>query len=324
MLVVKGHSSVPDVARGAVLAIGNFDGVHRGHQALIAMAREIAAKTPGAQAGVMVFDPHPRSFFQPDIAHFQLTPLDDKLDLLARYGVDLAVILPFNAAFAALTADAFIRDVLAGALAVRHVIVGYDFHFGHKRGGSPATLVAASEALGFGATVMSPVGCTGEPVSSTAVRNALTAGDVEAAARLLGHWWRVSGVVTGGAKRGTGMGYPTVNIALPPGTTLGHGIYAARVLVGDHVYAGAAYLGTRPTFDNGAPVLETFLLDFDGDLYGRRIGIEFIAHLRADRQFADMAALVAQMDRDVAAARHRQTALSPHDPYAWPPRLRTA
>ena len=318
MLVVRGHSDVPAAARGAVLAIGNFDGVHRGHQALIATARDLATKTPDTPAGVMIFDPHPRAVFQPNVAHFQLTPLDEKLDLLARYGVEVAIVLPFDAAFSSLTAEAFIRDVLLRALAIRHVIVGYDFHFGAKRGGSPATLVEASRLHNFGATVVSPVG-DGEPISSTAIRKALVAGEVAEAARLLGHWWRVSGIVKGGAKRGTGMGYPTANITLPAGTTIGHGIYAARVHVGDAVHAGAAYLGTRPTFDNGAPVLETFLLDFDGDLYGHRIAVEFIAHVRPDQRFDDVPALVAQMDRDVDVVRARLAVIAENDPYAWPP-----
>jgi riboflavin kinase / FMN adenylyltransferase len=308
MLVVKGYADVPEAARHAVLAVGNFDGVHRGHQALIARAKACAAVAPVGAAGVIIFDPHPRALFQPNISHFQLTPHAEKLRLLERYGADVTVVLAFDHELAALSAQAFVEDVLVRALAVRHVIVGYDFHFGKARGGSPETLVAAGQTFGFGCTVIEPIAAAGVAISSTAVRGALAAGQVDAAAQLLGRWWSVSGVVTGGAKRGTGMGYPTANITLPPGITLGHGIYAVRVHVGDHVHDGAAYLGTRPTFDNGAPVLETFLLDFDGDLYGQSITIAFVSHLRGGAKFDGMPALIAQMDRDVAEARMRLAA----------------
>ncbi len=305
MLVVQGYTQVPEAARRAVLAIGNFDGVHRGHQALLAQAEATAAIAPAGPSGVIIFDPHPRALFQPDVVHFQLTPHADKLALLERHGADVTVVLAFDRALAALTADAFIDDVLVRALAVRHVIVGYDFHFGKARGGSPETLSAAGRARGFGVTVVPPITDGGAAISSTAVRQALANSQVEAAAHLLGRWWRVSGVVTGGAKRGTGMGYPTANITLPAGVALGHGIFAVRVYVGDDVHDGAAYLGTRPTFDNGAPVLETFLLDFDGNLYGKTITIAFIAHIRGDQKFDGMPALVAQMDRDVTHVRKR-------------------
>jgi riboflavin kinase / FMN adenylyltransferase len=320
MHVLHGYHHVPLHARGAVLAIGNFDGVHAGHQALIQTARAEAARHSDARAGVMIFEPHPRRFFQPDTPHFQLTPLALKLDLLARYGVDMAVILPFDAAFSSLTADAYIEQVLVAGLGIRHVMVGYDFHFGKGRSGGPAILAAAGRALGFDVTIIDPVKTGTTVASSSAIRAALTSGDVAGAAAMLGHWWRVCGTVTGGAKRGTGMGYPTANMALPSGTTLGHGIYAARVYVGDDVHAGAAYLGTRPTFDDGTAVLETFLLDFDGDLYGQTIAVEFIARLRGDAKFADMPDLVAQMDRDVASARVHLAPLAVSDPHVWPRR----
>ncbi len=311
MLLVKGYTDVPEAARRAVLAIGNFDGVHKGHQALLAQARAAAAAAPAGPAGVVIFDPHPRALFQPGVSHFQLTPHDEKLQLLESYGIDVTVVLPFDRALAALSAEAFISDVLVRALAVRHVIVGYDFHFGKGRGGSPDTLIAAGKANGFGVTVIAPIVDADVTVSSTAVRQALAAGQVDAAAQLLGRHWCVSGIVTGGAKRGTGMGYPTANITLPSGVTIGHGIYAVRVHVGHEVHDGAAYLGTRPTFDNGAPVLETFLLDFDGDLYGRRITIAFVSHLRGDEKFDGMPALIEQMNRDVAETRRRLSVARP-------------
>jgi riboflavin kinase / FMN adenylyltransferase len=300
MQVLQGTDDIPASARRASVAIGNFDGVHRGHQALLKVTREAAREGP---AGVILFEPHPREFFQPDRPHFRLTPLPLKLELLEGFGLDLAVVLDFDAALAALSAEDFIARVLVGRLAVAHVVVGYDFRFGKGRAGDPATLERAGAAHGFGVTVVAQVAEAGEVFSSGAIRAELGQGDVRGAAEMLGWWWRVSGRVIGGAKRGTGLGFPTANIALAPGTALAHGIYAVRVGVGGERHAGAAYLGTRPTFDNGAPVLEIFLLDFDGDLYGRDIEVEFIDFIRPDRRFDGVEALKAQMEKDCARAR---------------------
>ena len=271
-------------ARGAALAIGNFDGVHRGHQALLRAARSAAAKH-GGKAGAILFEPNPREFFQPDKPHFRLTPLPRKLELLETFALDLAVVLRFDASLARMPAEAFIDQVLVRALGVSHVVVGYDFRFGKGRAGDPDMLRRAGAAHGFGVTVVEQVAGGGEVYSSSAIRAELAQGDVRGAADMLGHWWRVSGKVVGGARRGTGLGFPTANIALAPGTALAHGIYAVRVMVDGKSHAAAAYLGTRPTFDDGAPLLEVFLLDFDGDLYGRDIAVDFIDHIRGDRRF---------------------------------------
>lgn len=302
MIVLNGTSDVPPAARGGAFAIGNFDGVHRGHQALLAAAKERAAEL-GAPAGAILFEPHPRELFQPDQPHFRLTPLARKLELLEGFGLDLAVVLAFNAALAALPPQEFIARIIVGGLAARHIVIGYDFRFGKARAGDAETMRAAGAAAGFGVTVVSPVGAAGRLFSSGAVRAALAKGDVADAAELLGHWWRVSGKVTGGFRRGSGLGFPTANIALSPGIALAHGIYAVRVHVDGKVYAGAAYLGTRPTFDDGAPMLEVFLLDFEGDLYGREIAVEFIDFVREDIKFASAEALKAQIAKDCAAAR---------------------
>jgi riboflavin kinase/FMN adenylyltransferase len=302
MLIVHGTDTIPAKARGAALAIGNFDGVHRGHQALLEVARK-AARKAGGPAGVVLFEPHPREFFQPDRPHFQLTPLPLKLRLLERFGLDLAVVLPFDAALAALSADEFIARVLVDKLAAAHVVVGYDFRFGRGRGGDPETLKRAGAKHGFGVTVVPQVAEAGEVFSSGAIRAELGQGDVKGAALMLGRWWRVVGEVRGGAKRGTGMGFPTANIGLTPGTALAHGIYAVRVHHDGQSHVGAAYFGTRPTFDDGAPLLEVFLLDFDGNLYGHRIEVEFIDLIRGDRRFDGVEALKAQMARDCEAAR---------------------
>ena len=301
MIVLNGIDNVPPAARGAVLAIGNFDGVHRGHQALLRAAREEAARL-GVPAGAILFEPHPREFFQPDKPHFRLTPIERKLALLEQFGLDLAVVLTFDAALAGLSAQDFIERIVSRALAARHVVIGHDFRFGKGRMGDPEAMRREGGARGFGVTVVAQVGEAGEAFSSNAIRAELAQGDVSGAAQMLGHWWRLSGRVIGGFKRGADLGFPTANIALPPGTALAHGIYAVRVHVGTDVYAAAAYLGTRPTFDDGVPMLEVFLFGFDGDLYGKEIGVEFIAYVRADAKFPSAEALKDQIAKDCARA----------------------
>ncbi|MEQ1672757.1 MAG: bifunctional riboflavin kinase/FAD synthetase [Hyphomicrobium sp.] len=302
MQVVHGHSHVPITARSAVVAIGNFDGVHQGHRVLlkaaVAKGREI-----GRPSGVMVFEPHPREYFQPHEPHFRLTPLKRKLALFEKIGLKVAFVEHFDQHLAGLKADEFIERVLVAGLGVSHVLIGYDFYFGNKRGGNPELMAQAGEHLGFGVTILPPVAEQGEVFSSSGVRLHLAQGDVKGAARMLGDTWRVTGKVVGGAKRGTGMGYPTANVPMPKGTALGHGIYAVRAHVDGKVHDAAAYLGTRPTFDDGMPVLEVFLFDFDGDLYGHDMEVEFVGFIRGDRKFSSADELVTQMTADVAQAR---------------------
>lgn len=319
MQIVKGYKAVPAACKGAALAIGNFDGVHRGHQALIAEARSEAALR-GKLAAAMVFEPHPRQFFRPHEPLFSLTSLSEKLRLFEMLSLDVAFVIGFDAEIAALTPELFVGDVLVEGLGVSHVVVGYDFYFGKARSGTPDMMRDFGRRFGFGVTIVPPVAEAGEVFSSSAVRARLSTGDVKGAAKELGHWWRVSGQVTGGAKRGTGMGYPTANIVLAPGTALGHGIYAVRVYLGEgagrRMEHGAAYFGQRPTFDNGAPVLEVFLFDFDENLYGRTIDVEFIEFVRPDQRFPSMDALVVQMDKDVQASRRMLAAVDAADPFA--------
>lgn len=302
MQIVHGYSHVPITARSAVVAIGNFDGVHRGHRALIAetlaKAREL-----GRPSGAMIFEPHPREFFHPTEPLFRLTPLNRKLVLFEKLGLKVAFVQTFDQHFAHLTAEEFIERVLVAGLGVSHVIVGYDFYFGNKRAGNPQMLSAAGANMGFGVTVVAPVAEAGEVFSSSAVRVYLAQGDVKGATQALGAPWRVTGKIVGGAKRGTGMGFPTANIPMPKGTALAHGIYAVRAHVDGTMHNAAAYLGTRPTFDNGMPVLEVFLIDFSGDLYGHEMEVEFIDFIREDRKFHSPEALVAQMDADVTKIR---------------------
>jgi riboflavin kinase/FMN adenylyltransferase len=302
MLVVQGYDSVPTEAQGAILAIGNFDGVHRGHQALVAQAVE-EAKRARRPSGVLLFEPHPREFFLPDEPHFRLTSLSDKLALLEKLGIDQAIVLPFDRALAGLDPETFIARVLVGALRVSGVVIGYDFFFGKDRRGTPETMQREGARLGFTVTVIAPVAEAGEAFSSSAIRAQLAQGDVGGAAHGLGRPWTVKGRVIVGAKRGTELGFPTANIALSKGTALAHGIYAVRVATPGGRFDGAAYLGTRPMFDNGRVLLEVFLLDFAGDLYGEEIEIEFIDFIRGDRKFDSVAALKAQMEADCAEAR---------------------
>ncbi len=307
MDVFHGYDHVPSGARGVALAIGNFDGVHRGHQALIARARQEATRL-AVRTGVIVFEPHPREFFQPSRPLFTLTPLPQKLQLLEKYGVDVTFVLPFARELAEMSAEVFVERVLVAGLGVRHVVIGYDFLFGRSRAGNAQQMAELGNAFGFGVSIVPPVGSSGEVYSSSAVRAELAQGDVEGAAQMLGHRWKVEGVVQGGARRGTGLGYPTANIALGKGAALAHGIYAVHVDFEGARYQGAAYLGTRPTFDDGSPVLEVFLFDFDGDMYGRRIEVEFVDYIRGDRKFDSLDALKAQMDIDCARAREVLTA----------------
>jgi riboflavin kinase / FMN adenylyltransferase len=301
MEVLHGWCDVPETLRGASLAIGNFDGMHRGHRAVLDAAK--AAARPGAPVGAMVFEPHPRKYFQPKKPLFQLTSLARKLELLASCGLDLAAVLPFDATLAELSAEDFVRDVLAEGFGISHATTGYNFFFGKQRQGNSALLKALGETYGFGVTIVEAAGLSGEIFSSTRIREMLAEGDVAGAAAMLGAWWQVEGVVEAGAGRGAGLGFPTANIRLGEGQALGHGIYAVRVGIEGELHDGVAYLGTRPTFDSGAPLLEVFLFDFDGNLYGRTITVEFIDFVRPDAKFRSGVDLAAQMRADCDKAR---------------------
>ena len=301
MEVLHGWRDIPARFKGASLAIGNFDGMHRGHRAVLDAAK--AAAGPGTPVGAMVFEPHPRKFFQPDKPMFLLTPLARKLELLASCGLGLAAVLPFDETLARLSADAFVHDVLVEGFGISHATTGYDFFFGKQRQGNPAMLRSLGERFGFGVTIVEAVGHSGEIFSSTRIREMLAEGDVAGAAVMLGTWWQVEGVVESGAGRGAGLGFPTANIRLAEGQSLSHGIYAVRVRVDGEWHHGAAYLGTRPTFDAGAPLLETFLFDFDGNLYGRTLTVEFVEFVRPDAKFRSGTDLAAQMRADCERAR---------------------
>ncbi len=313
MEILQDIDNCPDALKGAALAIGNFDGVHRGHQAVLRAARE-AGRTSNLPAGVMTFEPHPRSYFQPDVPLFRLTPPPLKARAFAALGLDMALIQPFDANLASRPAADFVSDYLVEALGVAHVITGSDFHFGKGRDGNPDVLRALGRAHGFDVTIVAPQAGEGGVFSSTGIREYLRQGDPRGAAEQLGYWWRVAGEVVGGDQRGHGLGFPTANIAVPEGFALKYGIYAVRVRTVQGKYDGAAYFGTRPSFDNGAPVLETFLFDFDGDLYGQDIEIEVIGLLRDDETFESADALIGQMRTDCEKARVLLGEITANDP----------
>src|ERR1700733_9894088 len=291
-----------DGLRGAVVAIGNFDGVHRGHRAVIDAAMK-RAKALGRPAAVMTFEPHPRAFFKPDEPLFRLTDEAAKLRLLASTGLDGAVVLTFDAALAKLTAEEFVSQILVERFAVSGAVIGFNFHFGMKRAGSPDFLVAEGRKRGFAVEVVPRFEDNGRPVSSGPIREALAAGKVREAGEFLGYPWFVTGKVIDGDKRGRELGFPTANIRLDAGCRLRHGIYAVRASVGGRRYDGVANFGRRPMFDSGAVLLEVFLFDFAGDLYGRDIDVAFIDWIREEKLFNSVEELVRNMDNDAARAR---------------------
>ena len=295
----------PEGLEGAVYAIGNFDGLHLGHQAVIARALEVA-KADGAPSAILTFEPHPADFFAGRPVAFRLTPPDLKARGCASLGLSGAVILTFDAALAAMSAEEFVANILVRRLGARTVVVGWDFHFGKGRAGSPVLLLEAGPRYGFAVEVVARVEeAAGEsaPVSSTTIRRALERGDVAAAARGLGRPYAVSGRVVPGQRLGRTLGVPTANLVLPPTNRLAHGIYAARALVNGRVYPGVASFGVRPTVDNGPPILEVHLLDFEGDLYGRQLEVELIERIREERKFDSLSLLVDEMERDKRRAR---------------------
>lgn len=293
--------------RGASAAVGNFDGIHLGHQHVLNYARR-AAQELEAPLAVLTFEPHPREVFRPDDPPFRLMNAEARALRLEKLGVDVLFELPFEPALFGLGHDAFCRDVLRRGLGLSHVTVGADFRFGKGRTGTTETLRASGKAHGFGVTVADMFGVEGgEIVSSTAIRQALADGRTRKAAAMLGHWHRIGGVVEHGAKRGRSLGYPTANLSIAGLHPPRHGVYAVLVEIvsGPHAgnHFGVASLGVRPMFGENAANLETFIFDFDGDLYGEHISVGLVEHIRDERTFDGVAALVDQMDRDSARAR---------------------
>jgi riboflavin kinase / FMN adenylyltransferase len=304
--VIRDNTAVAAIPKGTVVAMGNFDGVHLGHRAVIAAALQMG-RAHRKPALAVTFEPHPRSFFSPNTPQFRLTDEAAKLRLLAGTGLAGAVVMTFDKVRAGTTAQDFIHHDLIERLGVSGIAVGYDFHFGKGRVGSPSLLVSEAPRLGIEVDVQPHIDIEERPVSSSAIRMALAEGQIEHATAMLGGPWFVAGEVIHGKKRGRDLGYPTANIRLDKNCGLKHGIYAVRAGRGqgkDQVrFDGVANFGRRPTFDNGAPLLEIFLFDFNGDLYGKTLDVAFIAFIRDELKFDSVDALVRQMDDDSARAR---------------------
>jgi riboflavin kinase/FMN adenylyltransferase len=300
--VIRDTTPAAAIPRGMVVAMGNFDGVHLGHRAVIDAALQMG-RAHGRPALAVTFEPHPRSFFSPNTPQFRLTDEAGKLRLLAGTGLAGAVVMTFDQRRAGTTAQDFVHHDLIERLGISGIAVGYDFHFGKGRVGSPSLLVGEAPRLGIEVDVQPHVDIAERPVSSSAIRMALAEGQIEDATTMLGGPWFVNGKVIHGEKRGRDLGFPTANIRLDKNCGLKHGIYAVRVGHGALRLDGVASFGRRPTFDNGAPLLEVFLFDFKGDLYGSSLDVAFIAFIRDELKFDGVTALIRQMDDDSARAR---------------------
>ncbi|MDX5366377.1 MAG: bifunctional riboflavin kinase/FAD synthetase [Alphaproteobacteria bacterium] len=306
MKIIRHYEQIPPGLRGAVYALGNFDGVHRGHQQVIGRAAEVAEEL-GVPLGVLVFEPHPQQFFFPDRPFFRLTPFRAKARLLERMGVDVLAALPFDERMSKMLAPEFVMDVLVKGLHTVHVVAGYDFRFGKGRGGDAATLRYMGEMEGFGTDIVDEVKNGGVTFSSTRIRELLGKGDPRGAAELLGHWWTVETHIQQGDQRGRTIGFPTANLPLEDHVEPALGVYAVRVEIedGPHkgTYDGVANVGRRPTFDKQDVLLEAHIFDFAGDIYGAHAAVSFIEFIRPERKFDGLDSLKAQIARDSEKAR---------------------
>ncbi len=304
MRIIRDFQYVADADRGATVAIGNFDGVHLGHQAVISQAR---AACPDAPLGVLTFEPHPREYFAPDAPPFRLMNAEARASRLEKLGVERLYQLNFNSTLSGLSPRDFAQRVIADSLGLRHVVVGQDFCFGKGRKGTASDLQEFGAKMGFGVTLAQLLDEGSTRVSSTAIRQALTEGRPRDAAKLLGHWHRIEGEVIGGEQRGRELGYPTANMSIDGLQPPKFGVYAVLVEVmnGPHqgVYNGAASVGVRPMFNGEKPNIETFIFDFSGDLYGATLSIGLVDYLRPEEKFDGLDALITQMNADCAQAR---------------------
>ncbi len=313
MRIFRHFDDVPASLRGAVVAIGNFDGVHRGHRALIAEAK-LQAEARKAPLAVLSFEPHPQEYFrsvrgESDVQSFRLTPLRAKARLLAELGVDALFALNFDAEMASRTPQDFVQTVLLDSLSISGVVVGHDFEFGKGRAGNLAALSYMGEMEGFTVTAFDTVTAAGdEKISSTLIRQLLKDAKPQEAARLLGHWWAVEARVEHGDARGRTMGFPTANMHLGHCLAPAFGVYAVRVNILDNDkvvsrHDGVANFGIRPMYQVNVPLMETHLFDFDGDLYGKYLSVELVRWIRAEAKFPSLEALIAQIAADAAKAR---------------------
>jgi riboflavin kinase/FMN adenylyltransferase len=308
MQIIRHYNNVVPALQGAAFALGNFDGVHRGHRAVIGEAQRKASEL-GVPSAALVFEPHPRQFFFPSEPFFRLTPFRAKARLLERLGLDLLVALPFDEAMSKMIAADFVLNVLVDGLKATHVVAGYDFRFGRRRDGDAALLSYIGMMEGLGVSIVPEVRneAGDAPYSSTLIRDLLGKGDPQGAARLLGHWWSVEGLVLSGDRRGRTIGFPTANLSLEEHVEPALGVYAVKVEIeqgsGKGLYNGVANVGRRPTFDKQDVVLEVHIFDFAGDIYGHHVAVSFIDFLRPEKKFSGLEELKAQIEKDSARAR---------------------
>ncbi len=306
MQVLRHTEDMVAADRGGVFALGNFDGVHLGHQQVIGRAAALASET-SAPSGVLIFEPHPQQYFFPDKPFFRLTPFRAKTRLLEGLGLDVLAALPFDVKMAERTAEGFVEDILVAGLGASHIVVGYDFRFGKGRAGDGALLKKMGKELGFGVTIVEEVTDSGETYSSTRIRECLHDGDPTGAARLLGHWWSVETHIVKGDQRGRTIGFPTINLPLEEHVEPALGVYAVLIEIedGPHkgIFKGVANIGRRPTFNKSDVLLEAHLFDFEGDLYGAHAAVSFVEYLRPERKFDGLDSLKAQIALDSDQAR---------------------
>lgn len=308
MQIYRHIETLDEKARGAVVALGTYDGFHQGHQKVIGDAGRVADDL-NAPLAVLTTEPHPRYYFKPDQPPFLLTPFRAKARHLESFGVDILYALPFDGDLAATSAEDFIEDILVGRLGVRHVFVGFNYHFGQGRKGDAAMLKAFGKRHGFGVTVVEPVavgveGAAGETYSSTLIRDALRNGEARRAAALLGHWWTLEGHVIKGDQRGRTIGFPTLNLPMGDYIEPKLGVYAVRVTLEDgRLVDGVANIGRRPTFDKEDILLEAHLFDFSEDIYGKLISVALVAFIRPEMKFSGLDALKAQIAEDENSAK---------------------
>ncbi|WP_300513608.1 bifunctional riboflavin kinase/FAD synthetase [Aliiroseovarius sp.] len=312
MQIVRDFQFVQARDRGASAAIGNFDGLHLGHQYVIDLARKKANEI-NTQLGVMCFEPHPRQYFAPKAPAFRLMNAETRAHRMEKLGIDTLYELSFNDTLSALSPREFAQQVIVEGLGLKHVVVGADFHFGKGRAGTPEDLQVLGNELGFGVTVAPLMKLDVGEVSSTAIRGALTEGRPRDAARMLGHLHRIDGKVIRGDQRGRDLGFPTANMSLMGLHLPKFGVYAVKVevLTGPHAgeYGGAASLGTRPMFGENQPNIESYIFDFIGDIYGEHLSVALVDYLRPEQVFDSLDGLIAQMDADCTKAREILAAL---------------
>lgn len=308
---------MPPAVQGGVVAIGNFDGVHLGHQRVLSEAVNIALQS-NVPALAMTFEPHPRTVFRPDHPVFRLTDVVMKARVLEAMGLDGMIVCPFDRDFAATEAEDFVSEILQVQLNAGHVVTGFNFQFGKNRRGTPEFLKSSGANNSFGVSIVERLAgqasdeSEDDTISSSRIRRLLGDGDVNRAGQLLGYRWLVSGTVQHGRKMGRDLGFPTANLTLAPEARLAHGVYAVRLRrASGELFDGVASYGRRPTFDDGAPLLETFIFDFDGDLYGEEVTVSLFDWIRGEEKFESVDELIAAMNKDTDLARDFMTSAPP-------------